>query len=128
MVNLAQSITENLMEKDPLISIAVTGGGSGTGVAALISKTADIAQCSRAMKPKEIQMARDRGVEPFEIHAASDGIAVVVSPKNPVNKLTRKQLSDIFSGKIINWKEVGGPNSRIVALSRDRNSGTHVFF
>ena len=128
MVNLAQAWVEKFMEKYPDLSVAVTGGGSGTGIASLISNTTDIAQCSREMKPKEIELANKNGVTPNEIHVANDGIAVVVHPSNPVSKLSIKQLSDIYSGKVKNWKEIGGEDRRIVALSRERNSGTHVFF
>lgn len=128
MVNMSQSMVEEFMRENPEASVAITGGGSGTGVAALISGTADIAQCSRNMTRHEIEMANGRNVFPYEIPVAIDGIAVVVSPKNQISKLTMGQLSDIFSGKTTSWKVLGGPNSRIVALSRDRNSGTHTFF
>jgi len=128
MVNLGEAWTEKFMEENPSIAIAVTGGGSGTGIAALINRTTDIAMTSREMQEKEIKLANQNGVYPREIKVANDGIALVVSPQNPISKLTLKQLSDIFSGKITNWKEVGGEDKRIVALSRDRNSGTHVFF
>lgn len=128
MVNLGQAWAEAFMKVHPEIPIAVTGGGSGTGIAALISNSTDIAQASRQMEKKEIQMAEKNGVNPKEFHVADDGITVVVNPSNPVNKLTIKQLSDIFTGKITNWKQVGGPDKNIVVLSRERNSGTHVFF
>lgn len=128
MVNLGQAWSEDFMKQNPTISIAVTGGGSGTGIAALIGGTTDIAQCSRNMEPKEIQQAEKKGAEPKEIHVANDGIVVAVNPTNPVNQLTIKQLSDIFTGKIDNWKALGGQDKKIVALSRERNSGTHVFF
>jgi len=128
MVNLAQAWTEEYMKTHPDQPIAVTGGGSGTGIASLINRSADIALCSREMKKKEIDIAKGKGVNPFEVQVANDGIAVVVSPKNPVDRLTLNQLSDIFAGKVKNWNELGGPDREIVALSRDRNSGTHVFF
>jgi phosphate transport system substrate-binding protein len=128
MVNLAQAWAEEFMNRNPDIPVAVTGGGSGTGIAALIARSTDIAQCSREIKEKEIMLAEKNGVEPAEFHPANDGIAVVVHPSNPINKLTIKQLSDIFTGKITNWKQVGGVDAQIVPLSRERNSGTHVFF
>ena len=90
--------------------------------------TTDIAEASRNMEPREIDQAKKNGVDPKEIQVANDGITVVVHPSNPVSKLTFKQLSDIFTGKIKNWKELGGKDQKIVALSRERNSGTHVFF
>lgn len=128
MVNMAQALVEEFSNDHKGTYVAVTGGGSGTGVAALISRTSDITLCSRDMTKYEIDTARARGVEPYEIHVASDGIAIVVSPSNPVNRLTKDELADVFSGKITSWKKLGGPDRRIVALSRDRNSGTHVFF
>jgi phosphate transport system substrate-binding protein len=128
MVNLGQAWAEDFMKQKPTVSIAITGGGSGTGIAALLGGTTDIAQSSRNMESKEIQQAAKRGIKPTEIHVANDGIVVAVNRGNPVSKLTIKQLSDIFTGKIKNWQEVGGENRPIVALSRERNSGTHVFF
>lgn len=128
MVNLGQAWAEGYMMKNPNAFIAITGGGSGTGIAALISGTCDIAQCSRKMKEKEIETAKTKGIEPKEFIVALDGIAVVIHPKNPVSKLTIAQLADIFTGRIKNWKELGGVNSPIVILSREVNSGTHVYF
>jgi phosphate transport system substrate-binding protein len=128
MVNLGQAWAEKFMELHPEYFVAVTGGGSGTGIASLISGTTDIAMCSREIKQKEIELAKQKGIEPYEIEAALDGLAVVVHPKNPVDKLTIAQLADIFTGKISNWKELGGQDSKIVILSREVNSGTHVYF
>jgi len=128
MVNLGQAWAEKYMEIDPKGFIAVTGGGSGTGMASLISGTCDIAMSSRNIKQKEIDQAKAQGRTPYEIKVALDGIAVVVNPKNPISKLTLDQLAAIFSGKITNWKELGGPDAKIVVLSREVNSGTHVYF
>lgn len=128
MVNLAEAWTEGYMEKYPANALAVTGGGSGAGFAALISGTTDIALASREMHQKEILLANKRRVSPKELQVASDGIVVVVHPSNQTERLTIKQLSDIFTGKITNWRALGGPDRKIVALSRERNSGTHVFF
>ncbi|OGC03533.1 hypothetical protein A2276_01300 [candidate division WOR-1 bacterium RIFOXYA12_FULL_43_27] len=128
MVNLGQAWAEEFMKEYPAVPVAVTGGGSGTGIAALLSNSTDIAQCSRQIEPKEIALAKKKGINPKEFHVANDGIVVVVNPANKVNKLSTRQLSDIFNGKIKNWKEVGGKNEDIVVLSRERNSGTHVFF
>jgi len=128
MVNLGQAWSEDFMKSNPVVSIAITGGGSGTGIAALIGGSTDIAQSSRNMEPKEIEQAKKKGVNAKEIHVANDGITLVVNPANPVGKLTIQQLSDIFTGKIKNWQELGGQDQPIVALSRERNSGTHVFF
>jgi len=128
MVNLGQAWAEKYMEKNSGDFVAVTGGGSGTGLSSLISGTCDIAMSSRNIKEKEIGLANKKGVNPNEIKAALDGLAVVVNPSNPVDKLTLDQLACIFTGKIANWKELGGKNEKIVLLSREVNSGTHVYF
>ena len=128
MVNLGQAWAEKYMEVNPKEFIAVTGGGSGTGFSSLISGTCDIAMSSRDIKQKEIDLARQKGIEPNEIKAGLDGLAVVVNPFNPVDRLTMDQLAGIFTGKISNWKELGGRDEKIVILSREVNSGTHVYF
>ncbi len=128
MVNLAQAWAEAYMEENQTEFIAVTGGGSGTGLSSLISKTCDIAMSSRNIKEKEINLAKNKGVMPYEIKVALDGLAVIVHPSNPIEKLTIEQLAAIFTGKITNWKELGGKNEIIVVLSREVNSGTHVYF
>lgn len=128
MVNLGQAWAEKYMEKNPADFIAVTGGGSGTGLSSLISGSCDIAMSSRNIKEKEIVLAKKKGINPNEIKVALDGLAVVVNPANPIDKLTIDQLALIFSGKIKNWKEVGGKDEKIVLLSREVNSGTHVYF
>jgi len=128
MVNLAQAWAEKYMEKNPGEFVAITGGGSGTGLSSLISGTCDIAMSSRDIKEKEIALAKQKGINPFETKVALDGLAVVVNPNNPVSRLTVEQLAAIFSGKISNWKEVGGEDKKIVILSREVNSGTHVYF
>ncbi len=128
MVNLSQAWAEEFMKKNPGTSVAVTGGGSGNGITSLISNTCNIAEVSREMKESEIALARQRGVEPKKIIVALDGLAVVVNPANPVDQLTMPQLADIYTGKITNWKQVGGRDAKIVLLSREVNSGTHVYF
>lgn len=128
MVNLGQAWAEKYMEVNPQDFISVTGGGSGTGLSALISGTCDIATSSRNIKAKEIELAGKKNIKPFEIKVGLDGLAVVVNPKNPVSKLTAAQLAEIFTGKITNWKQVGGSDSKIVILSREVTSGTHVYF
>jgi phosphate transport system substrate-binding protein len=119
---------EGFMKENPKVKIAVSGPGSGVGIAALIDGTTDICQASRTIKQNEIDQARANGVNPYEIQVASDGLSVVVNPSNPVSELTIAQLSAIYTNQITNWKEVGGNDAPIVALSRDTNSGTHVFF
>lgn len=128
MVNLGQAWAEAYMEKNPTELIAVTGGGSGTGLSSLISGTCDIAMSSRNIKEKEIGLAAKKNIHPNEISVALDGLAVIVHPLNPVDKLTIAELAGIFSGRITNWKEVGGKDLKIVLLSREVNSGTHVYF
>jgi phosphate transport system substrate-binding protein len=128
MVNLGQAWAEKYMEENPGAFIAVTGGGSGTGLSSLISGTCDIAMSSRNIKNKEISLAKQKGINPYEIKVALDGLAVVVNPRNPVDKLTINQLAAIFTGKVTNWKELGGADMKIVILSREVNSGTHVYF
>lgn len=128
IVNLALAWAEKYQAEHPEVRISVTGGGSGTGIAALLNKTVDIANASRKIKEEEINEAKANGVNPVEHIIARDAIAVIVNPENPVRQLTLKQISDIYSGKISNWSEVGGENRPIVRLSRETNSGTHVYF
>ena len=128
MVNLVQSWAEEFMKENPQVFVAVTGGGSGTGFAALINKSCDLAMASREIKSQEIKLAEVKGVKPMEFKVALDGLAVVVNPKNPVGKLTLDELAGVFTGKIKNWKELGGADAGIVILSREVNSGTHVYF
>lgn len=128
IVNLALAWAEKYQGEHPDTRVSVTGGGSGTGIAALINKTADIANASRQIKPEEVDQAKANGVDPVEHIIARDAIAVMVNPENPVSQLTLQQISDIYSGKINNWKELGGDDRPIVRLSRETNSGTHVYF
>lgn len=128
IVNLALAWAERYHQINPDISISVTGGGSGTGIAALMNGTVDIANASRSIKPEEVEAIKANGSEPVEFVIARDAIAIIVNPNNPVNELTLQQISDIYSGKFTNWKEVGGQDRPIVRLSRETNSGTHVYF
>ncbi len=128
MVNLALAWAEAFMQIYPDVRISVTGGGSGTGIAAMINGTVDVANASREMKPEEIASARANGIEPLEHQVARDAIAIVVNPANPISQLTLQQVSDIFVGKITRWSQVGGEDRPIVLLSRESNSGTHVYF
>lgn len=128
IVNLALAWAETYQAEHPEVRISVTGGGSGTGIASLINGTVDIANASRQIKEEEIASAQANGIEPVEHIIARDAIAVIVNPENPVSQLTLKQISDMYSGKINNWSEVGGEDRPIVRLSRETNSGTHVYF
>lgn len=128
VVNLALAWAEAYKAVEPQIDIAVTGGGSGTGIAALINGTVDVANASRQIKPEEREEAKANGIEPIEFIIARDAIAIIVNRSNPIDELSIGQLSDIYSGKINNWSELGGEDRPIVRLSRETNSGTHVYF
>ncbi|MEJ2012186.1 MAG: phosphate ABC transporter substrate-binding protein [Anaerolineales bacterium] len=128
IVNLALAWAEAYQKVDPQVRISVTGGGSGTGIAALINGTVDIANASRKIKSEEEAQAEANGILPVEFVIARDAIAVIINLENPVNDLTLQQISDIYSGKINNWQQVGGEDRPIVRLSRETNSGTHVYF
>jgi len=127
-VNLVQRLAEVFMQKNPGVNISVTGGGSGTGIAALINKQTDIANSSRELSAKEEEAAKKAGVNPFRVAFATDAVSVILHPENPVSKLTIDQLGKIFKGEIGNWKEVGGPDLKISLYGRQSNSGTYVFF
>lgn len=128
IVNLALAWAEEYQNVNPDVRISVTGGGSGTGIAALINNTVDIANASRRIKAEERAAAEENGTVPFEFVIARDAIAIIVNLENPIEKLTLPQLSDIYSGKINNWSQLGGEDRPIVRLSRETNSGTHVYF
>ncbi len=128
IVNLALAWAEQYQTDRPDIRLSVTGGGSGTGIASLVNGTVDIANASRQIKSSEIDLAREQGVEPVEHIIARDAIAVIVNPENPVSELTLQQISDMYSGVYTNWSQVGGEDRPIVRLSRETNSGTHVYF
>lgn len=128
IVNLALAWAERYQQEHPEVRISVTGGGSGTGIASLINGTVDIANASRQITPQEVQEAQKHGIDPFEHVIARDAIAVLVNPGNPIQKLTLEQISKIFRGEYNNWKELGGADRPIVRVSRETNSGTHVYF
>jgi phosphate transport system substrate-binding protein len=128
IVNLALAWAERYQQEHPDFRISVTGGGSGTGIASLINGTVDIANASREIKPEEIEEAEQRGIQPREIVIARDAIAVIVHPDNPVDRLTLEQVARIFRGEVNNWQELGGEDRPIVRVSRETNSGTHVYF
>ena len=128
MVNLALYWAEEYQLEHEDVRISVTGGGSGTGITAMISNTVDIANASRAIKEEEREQALANGVDPVEHIVARDAIAVIINPENPIQELTLQQVSDIYSGKFQNWSDLGGDDRPIVRLSRETNSGTHVYF
>jgi len=128
MVHLASTWAETFMQAHPEIEVAVTGGGSGTGIAALLNGTTDICAASRKMKEKENDLAAEKSIDPKEFVVARDGIAVVINPENPIKALTLEQIRKIYTGEYKSWSQVGGPDDQIVVLSRESSSGTYVFF
>lgn len=125
---LAQMEAERFMKSNSEPSVTVVGGGSGVGISALMDGTTDIAMSSRPLKMDEKLKMDERKISPVETIIAFDALAVVVHPSNPVSQLTHEQVSDIFTGKITNWKEVGGKNMKIITYSRESSSGTYEFF
>lgn len=125
---LAQKEAEEFMKKDSTASISVTGGGSGVGFTALIDGTTDIAMASREIKLDEKTKLEINSVAVEEVLIARDALAVIVNPGNKISQLTKEQLKDIFTGKITNWKQVGGDNEKIVVYARETSSGTYEFF
>jgi phosphate transport system substrate-binding protein len=128
MVHLVSNWAETYMRANPAVNISVTGGGSGTGIAALLNGTTDICMASRDIKAKEIEFAKRKGITPKEFVVARDGISVVVNPKNPVSVLSIEQIGALYTGEYTNWNQVGGPDKKVVILSRESSSGTYVFF
>ncbi len=125
---IAQAAAEAYMDNNPEADITVRGGGSGTGIAALIDGATDIADASRPMKTKEEKMARENGVNPVAHVVARDGIAVIVYPDNSINGISKQDLKAIYVGEITKWKKVGGNQGAIVVVSRDAASGTFEAF
>jgi phosphate transport system substrate-binding protein len=121
---IAQGTLEAFMKKHPEVQISLSGGGSGEGIKALIDKTTDIATSSREIKKEEVELAKTKNINPVANVVANDAIVPVVHPKNKVKNLSIDQLSQIYQGKITNWKEVGGEDLKIVVISRDSSSGT----
>lgn len=127
-VNVALALAEAFMADDAGVSIAVTGGGSGAGIAALINGKTSIANASRPMKPSELALAQERGIEPLPIIFATDALAVAVHESLPLEAVSMEQLAQVFSGKTTNWQALGGPDLPISLYGRQSNSGTFVFF
>jgi phosphate transport system substrate-binding protein len=127
---LAQRWAEDFMGKpeNSKISISVSGGGSGTGIAAMINGEIDLADASRPMKQKEFDLAAENNVTPIEWKVALDGISVIVHPNNPLTELTMEDLKNIYTGNVQNWNEYGGDDGKITTYGRQSNSGTYVFF
>lgn len=128
LVRLGQRWAEEYMKTNKDVVIQVSGGGSGTGIAALLNSATDVCQASRDMKDKEYKLAERKKIRPYRISVALDGIAVFLHEKNPVTELSFAQLKGIYTGAITNWKEVGGNDTRIILYGRENNSGTYAFF
>ena len=128
MVHLVATWAENYMKSQPGAEVSVTGGGSGTGIAALINKSTDICSASREMSATEKEQAKQKDIVPKETVVARDGIAVIVHPSNPVSELTLEQLKKIFTGAWTDWAQVGGGPGEFLVFSRESSSGTYVFF
>jgi len=125
---IAQACAEAYMHKYEDVDISVQGGGSGVGIASVMDGTADIGDASRPAKDKEIAKAKENGIELYQNVIAKDGIAIIVHPSNPINEITREQAKAIYTGKITNWKELGGKDAEIVVVNRDSASGTFETF
>ena len=125
---VAKAFAEYFMARHPEVNITVSESGSGNGAKGLVNAACDVATMSRPMKKEEVQAAKDAGVLAMEHIVAMDGIAMVVHPSNPQADITVEQISRIYTGGIKNWKELGGPDQPIVAISRDTNSGTYETF
>jgi len=127
MVNMVQILAEEFMAKNPKMPIAVLGGGSGTGITAIINGTCDLADASRDIKSKEMNQAWEKGVKPRKFSVAVDGLSIIVNEKNPLTKLTMTQVGAIYRGEVKNWKGVGGADMKISLYGRQSNSGTYSF-
>ncbi len=128
LVRLGQRWAEEYMKANKDVVIQVSGGGSGTGIAALLNGATDICEASRDMKDKEYKLAEEKSMKPYRVSVALDGIAVFLHEENRVRELSFSQLKGIYTGAITNWKEVGGEDSRIILYGRENNSGTYAFF
>jgi len=129
MVLLAQAWAEKFGQKNANTEVQVTGGGSGTGISALINGTTDIANASRPMNDQERQQIRQKyGSDVVEIPVAKDGIAIYVNASNPIDAISVEQLRGIYAGTITNWKGIGGPDATIILYGRENSSGTYAFF
>ncbi len=127
MVNLVQILAEEYMAKNPGAAIAVLGGGSGTGISAIINRTCDIANHSREWRQKEIDQAWEKGVQPRIFPIAVDGLSIIVNASNTIDKLVMAQVGALYRGEIKNWKALGGPDKAVSLYGRQSNSGTYVF-
>lgn len=135
LVNVAQAWAERYAEINPNTAVAVTGGGSGTGISGMINGTVDIANASRKMRDREIEAAQARGINPIEFVVGYDALAVFLHPNNPITEMTIAQLASIYgeNGSVETWDQLGVtvpgcPSGEIVRVSRQNNSGTYAYF
>lgn len=129
MVILGQRFAEEYMKRNPGVVLQVNGGGSGTGIAALINGTVDLAQSSRPMKEKEkAQAEKNRGASLNETPVALDALAVFIHESNPIREMTIEQIASVYTGKVTNWNQLGGRNAQIVIYGRENSSGTYEYF
>jgi phosphate transport system substrate-binding protein len=128
MVHLVKAWTDAYTKVKPEAKISVTGGGSGTGIAALLNGTTDICASSRDLNEEERKSAEAKGLKLIDATVARDALSLVVNPSNPINELTLEQIASIYTGAVTNWKDLGGPDEAIVVASRESSSGTYMFF
>jgi phosphate transport system substrate-binding protein len=128
MVNLAQAWAEEFMKANPGVQLSVKGGGSGTGIAALLNGTVDFADSSREMKPEEIAQLKAKGGDAVQTVVGRDGITIIVNPSNTITDISIGDLGRVYRGEITNWKKLGGPDRPITLVSRDPSSGTYDLF
>lgn len=127
-VNLVQALAETYMDAHDFVSVGVTGGGSGSGIAALINHKTDLANSSREISEMELYYAHQREVNPYEIVFAQDALAIIVNENNPVDSVTLEQLGQVYSGKIQNWADLGGQAEEVTLYGRQSSSGTYIYF
>ncbi|MDR0401569.1 MAG: phosphate ABC transporter substrate-binding protein [Endomicrobium sp.] len=128
IVNLMQELSEEFMNRYQHFNISISGGGSGVGFMSLVNKMCDITMSSRKIDKKETVLAKNKNIYPYKFKIGLDGVAIIVNKNNCINKLTIEQLKNIFTERIINWKELGWENKKIIVLSRESNSGTYMLF
>jgi len=128
MLHVGEAWAEKFREMNPSVNVSVTGGGSGTGISALINGHTQVAMSSRKIQEKELAEAQKQGKTIREFEVGKDGIAVILHKANPIKELSIDQLRKIFTGQVTNWRQVGGPDREIVLYSRETSSGTYIFF
>jgi phosphate transport system substrate-binding protein len=128
LLQVSQIWAQTFIEQNPEALVVVTGGGSGTGIKALINGTAHVANSSRDISSKEEKAAVDRGIEMHEFEVARDAMSIILNPANPIRTLTTAQVRELYTGKVTNWNQLGGPDARVILAARDTSSGTYEYF